>query len=90
MLLKFGIIVALIAGVVSGQCTSSGIDIQDGGTYFIGSSSASFSFITTFSGCTSSSFIPTLSGPGGVTVSCSALDPSASGQQESTWYFPIN
>lgn len=88
MLVKAGITVALVAGIVSGQCISNGIDIQDGGTYYIGSSSAAFSFTTTFSGCTATSFIPTISGPGGVSFSCSALDPSQSGQQESTWYLP--
>jgi hypothetical protein len=85
---KIGILVALAGGLVAAQdCTSSGVDIQSGGTYYINpASSAQFSFTSTFAGCTSSdSVAPTLQAPGGETYTCSNV-PLSTSDEVSTWY----
>ena len=87
-----GSLLLMFAVAVAAQsCSSSGVDIQDGGTYFIDtSSSASFSFISLFagSGCSSGTSIsPVVIDAGGTQHSCSSISESTGVDEESTWHF---
>jgi hypothetical protein len=90
MFLKGSVLLTLAAAVAAQSCSSSGVDIQDGGTYFIDpSSSASFSFISLFtgSGCSAGTNIsPVVIDSGGGQHTCSGISESTGIDEESTWY----
>lgn len=90
MIAKAAVLVAIAARLVAGQaCTPLGVDVQDGGSYYFNpSSSASFSFKSSFTGSCSGSITPTIFGPDGSFYTCSALSLSSAAEQESLWYHP--
>lgn len=90
MFFKGSVLLTLAASVAAQSCSSSGVDIQDGGTYFIdNSSAASFSFISLFtgSGCSAATSIsPILLDTSGVQHSCSSISESTGVDEESAWW----
>jgi hypothetical protein len=69
----------------SAQCVEFGLDVANGGTYFINlASSAPFSFKTGYSGCITESVSPILTLPGGNQVTCTSISTN-SADAESVW-----
>jgi len=87
MFVKTAVLVAIAAHVVAAQgCVPSGIDVQDGGNYYMNpSSGASFSFKSSFSGSCSGGITPTLFAPDGTAYTCGSLALSTTSEQESVW-----
>jgi hypothetical protein len=80
----FYFLIAFTKDVV-GQCHSFGIDIGNGGTYYINPASpAQFSFTSGFSGCTAIES-PVLQLPDGNTLTCSPVVEGAGVTMFSTW-----
>jgi hypothetical protein len=67
---------ALLASVasVSAQCTSFGVDISNGGTFFFNpASGAPMSFKGGFTGCITETVTPTMTLPSGNSINCSPI-----------------
>jgi len=91
-MISFSIFVTLAAIIfthaVHGQsCQSFGVDIGNGGTYYIDpASTAQFSFQSVFDHCTTSE-APILQLPDGNTITCSTISEATAGAiVTSTWY----
>jgi hypothetical protein len=91
-MISFSIFVTVAAVMftraVQGQsCQSFGVDIGNGGTYYINpASTAQFSFESGFNYCTTSE-APILQLPDGNTITCSPISEATTGAiVTSTWY----
>lgn len=91
-MISFSIFVTVAAVMftraVHGQsCQSFGVDIGNGGTYYINpASTAQFSFESAFNYCTTSE-APILQLPDGNTITCSSISEATTGAiVTSTWY----
>ena len=81
------LLVGLSARVVSAQCQSFGVDIVNGGTYYINpASTASFSFTTGFTGTCTTDDLPLLQLPDGTELICGFINEAANTVATSTWY----
>ena len=68
------------------SCQSFGVDIGNGGTYYINPASAApFSFESVFNDCTTSE-APILQLPDGNTITCSSISEATGDIVTSTWY----
>jgi len=90
----FTLALALLAGLcarsVSAQCNSFGIDIANGGTYYINpASTAPFTFETGFEGTCTTSDTPILQLPDGTQFTCSLIQEVAGANAITTWYLPL-
>ena len=88
MIAKTAVLVAIAPRLVAGPaCTPLGVDVQDGGSYYLNPvSGASFSFKSSFTGSCSGSITPTIFSPDGSFYTCGALSLSSTAEQESVWY----
>lgn len=80
------LIVVIFTRAACGQsCQSFGVDIGNGGTYYINpASTAQFSFQSGFIDCTTSD-APVLQLPDGNTITCSTISEATSDTVTSTW-----
>lgn len=70
-----------------GQCTCSGLDYTNGGSYLVdGNSDDDFTFTSVFEGCFESTITPVLVSPDAVGYECTAVESQQDGvEQSSAW-----
>ena len=85
--LAIALLVGLCARAVSGQCYSEGVDIGNGGTYYINpASTAPFSIISAFVGTCTTSESPILTLPDNTQLTCSLITEATGVLVSTTWY----
>ncbi|SPQ23403.1 1e799c4a-77a1-463b-ba40-6354720574f3 [Thermothielavioides terrestris] len=68
-----------------GQCSCSGLDYTDGGSYLVdGSSTNDFTFTSEFEGCGQSTITPILVSPNGYGYECSPIESQLDGVEQSS------
>jgi len=77
---------AFLTSRVLADCTCSGLDYTNGGSYLIdGSSDKTFVFTSQFQSCNDDTVQPILVSPAGKQYTCSAIKAGDDGQQQSNW-----